>query len=90
MLFKSDATRVPFHSTKHIYSFLVNKTAFLRVYERQKRIIKNIYILLEFIRVMAQGAEESNSTKISVKFTVSMHRRSILLFKAPHVTSVLI
>ena len=30
-----------------------------------------------------QGAEESNSTEISIKFTVSMHCRSILFFKAP-------
>ena len=37
-----------------------------------------------------QGAEESNSTEISVKVTVSMHRRSILLFKARYVTSVLV
>ena len=37
-----------------------------------------------------QGAKESNSTEILVKFTVSMHRRSILLLKAPYVTSVLV
>ena len=37
----------------------------------------------------SQGAEKSiNSTEISVKFAVSMHRRSILLFEAPYVTSV--
>ena len=32
-------------------------------------------------RFLSQGAEECNSTEIPVKFTVSMHRRSILLFK---------
>ena len=41
-------------------------------------------------RLASQGAEESNSTEISVKFTVSMDRHSILLFKAPYVTSVLV
>ena len=42
------------------------------------------------LKSSAQGAEESNSTEISVKFTVSMRRRSILLFKAPYVTSALV
>ena len=32
----------------------------------------------------------NDSTEISVKFTVSMHRLSILLFKVPYVTSVLV
>ena len=31
-----------------------------------------------------QGEEGSNSTQIPVKFTVSMRRRLILLFKAPY------
>ena len=39
---------------------------------------------------VTQGAEESNSTEISVKFTVSMRRRLTLLFKVPYVTLVLV
>ena len=35
---------------------------------------------------LPQGAEKSNSTEFSVKCTVLMHDRSILLFKAPYVT----
>ena len=38
----------------------------------------------------SQGAEVSNSTEISVNLAVSMNRRSILLFKALYVTSVLV
>ena len=42
------------------------------------------------VALLRHSAEESNSTEISVKFTVSMDRHSILLFKAPYVTSVLV